>query len=451
MKKIWFIIIVLFCFGVCISEVAAVSMESVFVTSDVYEYDQEDFPGVPGGSRILIGSKTYVSGEPVEVDSTPTGDDAPLSIPQPGWGMWLGVFSSPAIGSDWAAQYTFHTDLDSTTLNLESCIFRELDIPQNVVINGNTISWDPVVNATYYKLRWFQWNNGAKPDIGSGPLAETDYLEQPSYTVTNLAPGEYALRVEAFEFCGDKPVNKSNFYVRHTCGPSFYRISSTHETTFGNTERYRISSYFLPDSTSSFDTAADTATIEWNGNLYTYVWHPAFKMVSEEYDRFMVAILYPTQATPIELDLLENVTYKLTIGYNISNCEFSIPENSLSWLDIPYATYDQTTRTVSWTQLGESNVHYSVRIYPPLLDGSPNVAEPLFSKYVSAEETHFVLPNAAPAFPGYFVAVQAMQSTTSHAANFSRDYIKLPVVYTFDGKVVIQGNQTYIWREIIKC
>ncbi len=442
MKKIGFIISVLFCFSVFISEVTAASLESVFVTSDVSAYRQLDFPGVSGGSRILIGSKTYVSTEQVTVDSTPTGNGASLSIPLPGWDMWLGVFSSPAIGDDWAAQYSFHTNSASTTLNLESCTFQELDIPQNVIIRGSTISWDPVVNATYYKLRWFQWNNGARPDLESGPQAETDYLAQPSYTMTSLAPGTYALRVEAYEFCGDNPVNRSNYYVKHVCGPSIFIIASVHETTFGNSEKYRIVSYFLPDSMACFNKAKHIATIDWNGNLYTYVWYPQFKMVNELYDRFMLAILYPTQATPIELDLLENVTYKFTIEdcISISNCEFSIPENSFSWLDIPYATYDQATRTVSWTKLGESDVHYSVRIYPPLLDGSPNIREPLFNKHVNEGETHCVLPNAAPALPGYFVAVQAFQTTTPHSANFSRDYIKLPVVYTFDGKVVIQGD-----------
>ena len=30
--------------------------------------------------------------------------------------------------------------------------------------------------------------------------------------------------------------------------------------------------------------------------------------------------------------------------------------------------------------------------------------------------------------------------STPYVANFSRDYIKLPLVYTFDGKVVIQGD-----------
>ncbi len=214
MKKFGLILVAFFCFGVFNSEVMAASLDRVFVTSDVYEYDQGDFPGLPGGSRILIGSGSYVPTEPVTVDSTPTKNGAFLAIPLSGWDMWLGVFSSPAIGNDWAVEYTFHADTESVTLNLESCTFHVLDIPQGVSFIGNTISWDPVTNATSYKLRWFHWNNGATPDMSSGFLAKTDYLVQPSYTMTNPVPGEYALRVEAFEFCGENPVNKSQLYVK---------------------------------------------------------------------------------------------------------------------------------------------------------------------------------------------------------------------------------------------
>ena len=226
----------------------------------------------------------------------------------------------------------------------------------------------------------------------------------------------------------------------NVCGLPIFTIASMHETTSGTNERYRISSYFQLDSSFSFNTASSIATIEWGGDLYTYVWAPEIKMVNEGLDRLMLAILYPTQTTPLALDLLENVTYKLTVGNDISNCEFSLPENSFSWLDIPYAIYDQTTRTASWTPLTEAGISYSVRIYPPLLDGSPNLHEPLFSRGVDSGITHLTLPNAAPAFPGYFVAVQAIQYTSTNSANFSRDFIKIPVVYTFDGKVVIQGD-----------
>ena len=224
------------------------------------------------------------------------------------------------------------------------------------------------------------------------------------------------------------------------CGLPMFRIASMHETTFGSNERYRITSYFIPDSSFSFNTASTLATIEWDGDQYTYVWTPEIKMVSEGFDRLMLAILYPTQAIPLALDLLENVTYSLTVGNDVIDCEFSIPENSFSWLDIPYATYDHTTRIVRWTSLSESEIYYSVRIYPPLLDGTPNLHEPLFARNIDSGETHFTLPNAAPAFPGYFVAVQAVQISSSFSANFSRDFIKIPVVYTYDGKVVIQGN-----------
>ena len=215
MRKSVCIFIGLFCSIVFIAQIQAASLYSVFVTSDVSEYDQNDFPGVTGGSRVLIGSSTYVLEEPVTVDSTPTGPGTSLS-PLPGWDMWIGAFSSPVIGSLWAAEYIFHAGTESTTLDLTNCTFRELESTQNVTFAGNTIAWDPVANATSYKLRWFPWNGGSIPDVNSGFLAETDYLTQPSYTMANPTPGEYALRIDAFEFCGDNPVNRSSFYVKHT-------------------------------------------------------------------------------------------------------------------------------------------------------------------------------------------------------------------------------------------
>jgi len=221
------------------------------------------------------------------------------------------------------------------------------------------------------------------------------------------------------------------------CGLPLFRVATVHETTLGGNERFRVSSYFIPDPDDNFDTASTLATIEWKENLYTYIWHPDFRVVHEGLERFMFAVLYPTQATPLELDELENVTYRLNIGDG--SCEFSLPENSFFWLDIPYAAYDQTTRTVSWTPIADTEVSYSVRIYPPLLDGSPNVGKPLFSKSVSSDETHYVFPNAAPALPGNYVAVQAARVAVN-TANFSRDFIKIPAVYKFDGKIVITGD-----------
>lgn len=212
MKKLGFVFAVLLCLGVLVAGATAASLDSVGVLSDVYEYNQNDFPGISGGSRVLVFSRTYVSSEPVTVDSTPTGDTTSLRYPMSGWDIWLGVFTSPPIGSAWATNYTFRTDSKSVTLDLSSCTFRELDIPTGVSFVGNTISWDPVPNATRYRLRWLPWNNGLTPNTRA-PLAETDYLTQPSYTMKNPVPGEYAIRIEAYEFCGDNPVNRSHLFV----------------------------------------------------------------------------------------------------------------------------------------------------------------------------------------------------------------------------------------------
>jgi len=106
-----------------------------------------------------------------------------------------------------------------------------------VTINGNTVSWDEVEYATNYQLRWLDIENG-DPVTLDGFLAESGMLDntQRSYTITGLASGIYALRVEALEFCDDSAsgastgqasilVNRSNYYLIHTIESSIPTLS----------------------------------------------------------------------------------------------------------------------------------------------------------------------------------------------------------------------------------
>jgi len=185
-------------------------LENVNVFSDVYGYDSADFPDLTGGSRMLIGAAPYPSDQ-VSVNSLPTG--SVNLFPYPGWNMWIKSFNSPSIGPEWATKYEFESGSKTANLDLTSCTFRELGIPQNITINDATISWDPVEHATDYRIRWFPLDDSGNPETQAGPLAETAMLNSPKYEMQNPVPGEYAMRIEAYEFCGEHPVNKSNFTI----------------------------------------------------------------------------------------------------------------------------------------------------------------------------------------------------------------------------------------------
>ena len=90
-------------------------------------------------------------------------------------------------------------------------------------------------------MRWFGIDdvdpNNPTP-ITSVILSQTDILDLPSFTMTDLIPGlppgNYALRVEALEFCDGATVdtgqsrvllNRANFYLEHTIDSAIPTLS----------------------------------------------------------------------------------------------------------------------------------------------------------------------------------------------------------------------------------
>lgn len=194
------------------SAVHAGTFTSVGVFSDVREYDQGDFPGQPGISRMLVYADA--TGDGVTVDSTPTGEGATL-----GWDsgneLWVRTYNNPPIGSDWETTYTFHSGSDTYDLDISSCDIEALGIPDvTISVDGRTVSWDPVSRATCYRIMWYPLKNGF-PDESGGPLVQTDRIYGTTFTLTNPIPGTYALRVNAREHCSQVIVNRSTIYKKH--------------------------------------------------------------------------------------------------------------------------------------------------------------------------------------------------------------------------------------------
>ena len=130
--------------------------------------------------------------------------------------LFAQLFSSPAIGSDWQTTYTFQSGASSQTLDLSNCTFRELSVPEvTISTDGRTISWNSVENATSYRLRWYPLKDGL-PDTSNGHLEATGYIDATSYTNNSLTPGNYAVRVEACEFCSGNLVNRHLIYKKNT-------------------------------------------------------------------------------------------------------------------------------------------------------------------------------------------------------------------------------------------
>jgi hypothetical protein len=201
--------------------VCADSITWVGVFSDVGGYHLDDFPGGgPPWSQVIANARvaTVPPNYPVTMDSTPTGNGAPLTW-MPGFDLCQANFGDPPIGSAWETTYVFHCGPNTANLDLSNCTFRALDIPQNVTVNGNTISWDPVQYATNYRLRWYPLDTNGFPDRSEGPVANTDFLDQPTYNMISPVPEVCALRVEAWESCNGDLVNRSSIFVRHDIPP----------------------------------------------------------------------------------------------------------------------------------------------------------------------------------------------------------------------------------------
>mgnify|MGYP006273470841 CR=1 FL=1 len=214
MKKLLILFLILTVCLTFVSVATATNFENAWVTTDISKYNSNDFPEMTGYSHmLLIANPATFPSEQVSVNSDVTGTVDLYE--NPGWKYWMRAFDSPPIGERWATQYEFQSGSDTATLDLSNCTFRELDVPQNITINNATISWDPVENARYYRLRVFDLDESGNPKIAAGPIAQTDLLDSTTYVRKNPVPGKYALRIIAYGFCGDHPVNKSSITILH--------------------------------------------------------------------------------------------------------------------------------------------------------------------------------------------------------------------------------------------
>lgn len=106
MKRACLLFVASIAFICFVSSGHAGTFTSVGVFSDVREYDQGDFPGQPGISRMMVYADA--TGDGVTVDSDPTGQGAALDWDS-GNELWVRTYNNPPIGPDWEKTYIFHS------------------------------------------------------------------------------------------------------------------------------------------------------------------------------------------------------------------------------------------------------------------------------------------------------------------------------------------------------
>ena len=196
------------------------------VIFQVKEYDPVDFPGVGRSVFMLPAAKLIPDPPPV--------DPMPVSITgigsfglnyKPAWKQFWRVVTDPAPGPIWQTTYRFECGGDFAVLDLTGARFRELDTP-DINILGDRVSWAPVEYATWYEVWLYPLTPDGYPDESNPPLHMSGRMDQTAYTLPGDIPaGEYAVRVNAREYCQGELVNwewhnRSCFYRKIRLGDS---------------------------------------------------------------------------------------------------------------------------------------------------------------------------------------------------------------------------------------
>ncbi len=146
----------------------------------------------------------------------------------------------PAPGSSWEGrEYTLYVDWNpqdgdrdpgdvfkSFTLSANSLV--ELDVPETVTVSGGihpTVTWTPVTQADYYRIRLFPLGGDGNPDtmdllFQTDPILEDGSLGYSCQYMGDLFQAEGALAVAVVAYDNDpvetlRPVNQSEFFTRY--------------------------------------------------------------------------------------------------------------------------------------------------------------------------------------------------------------------------------------------
>jgi hypothetical protein len=146
-------------------------------------------------------------------------------------------FLSPSPGPVWEGEYTFWADIDGNGIknatdptfnwSISAGQIKEMELPENVIINGNQLTWDSVEYANQYRVRAYTLDNGFIDidsvfynGVISAPTGETitfDLTELETIMMSlGLSLEDIAIGIISREYIGNDWANGSSYYFRPT-------------------------------------------------------------------------------------------------------------------------------------------------------------------------------------------------------------------------------------------
>jgi len=142
---------------------------------------------------------------------------------------------SPVPGPVWEDEYTFWADIEGNgiknetdptfTWSISAGQIKEMELPENVIINGNQLTWDSVEYANQYRVRAYTLDNGFiyyynlfYNGVISDPTGETIIFDLTEMATSMMSLGlgleDIAIVIISREYIANGWANSSSYYFR---------------------------------------------------------------------------------------------------------------------------------------------------------------------------------------------------------------------------------------------
>ncbi len=418
-------------------------------------------------SVLTVSRDTYFNPENNNLSTIKWGEELCNYIHMPNWGVRGGFdnfslaysfvsFSEDAPDLSLWGDEIYEVSIENYgkySFEVPSDFLRYIDVPNATFdLDTKTISWSAVDGAAVYNVLIYNTDEDGNYDRGY-PLYSTGFIFSQSengefsYIFPDsapLCPGKI-LAVEAVEVLkGSRAYNISRYHLKIPLatsddGPIPYTISPyVYTNHYGYNLACKSDEYFMR-AFMVYGCDCAEANIEWDGDLYDFELVPGFPVDNGEfyYTEFASA------TSPMGIGLWEGSTYTLNIdGYE--SFVFDLGSDVFQFLEVPVATYNQTTKTVTWEAV-DGATNYIVRIYPRLPGNVVDVKNVLYASD-RLVRTSFTVPLGAPINVDTVLTVEATQFVEEEEAlNISRFYLfQSPV-----GDIIASFDPVAVGEEVI--
>lgn len=237
-KSLLIVSIIFLSLWLCNSQGFSATLRWGHVSSSKSYYDD---PTLTGGDQVQ-----YYMWASVSIDENINAylDGGPLSnYPLDYYGTTWGdheygySFLSPSPGPVWEGEYTFWADIEGNGIknetdptfnwSISAGQIKEMELPENVIINGNKLTWGSVEHANQYRVRAYTLDNGFIDifsvfynGVISAPTGETIIFDLTELTTIMMSLGlrleDIAIGIISREYIGNDWANGSSYYFRPT-------------------------------------------------------------------------------------------------------------------------------------------------------------------------------------------------------------------------------------------